>query len=134
MHTAAGRRDCDKSLLVVMAGDKRASRRVVIGDDYVEAKTRPLGAFVSLFQGGDIEAALAGVDHRVRAALLGHEGDKLVMVGHAAVGTEQAPSLPLAATAAAAEIAAPLDASHFGKCRPGTADRTIPFHPTYGFR
>jgi hypothetical protein len=55
LHTAAGRRDCDESLFVVMVGDKRASRRVVIGDDYVEAKTRPLGAFVSLFQGGDIE-------------------------------------------------------------------------------
>ena len=80
------------------------------------------------------KAALTGIDHRVRAALLGHEGDKLVMVGHAAVGAKQTLSLPLSATPAAAEIAAPLDASHFGKRRPGTADRTIPFHPTYGFR
>jgi hypothetical protein len=38
-----------------MAGDKWASRGVVIGDDYVEAITRPLRALVSLFEGGDIE-------------------------------------------------------------------------------
>jgi hypothetical protein len=75
-----------------MAGYKRASRRVVIGDDYVEAITHPFRASVSLFEGGDIKvrggkiveknlrwgatlkgskgfcvakAALAGVDHRV---------------------------------------------------------------------
>jgi hypothetical protein len=38
-----------------MAGDKRGSGRVVIGDDYVEAITRSLRAFVSLVEGGDIE-------------------------------------------------------------------------------
>jgi hypothetical protein len=38
-----------------MAGDKRASRGAAIGDDYVEAITRPLRAFVSLVEGGDIE-------------------------------------------------------------------------------
>src|SRR5262245_64642416 len=53
------------------------------------------------------------------------------MVGHAAVGTEQGASLPLTAAAAAAEISASLDASDFGKRRPGTADRTIPFRPTH---
>src|SRR5215813_15046250 len=79
------------------------------------------------------EAALAGVDHRVRATFFWHEGDKLVMVSHAAVGTEQGASLPLAATAAAAEISTPLDASHFGKRRPGAADWTIPFRPTHRF-
>ena len=41
--------------------------------------------------------------------------------------------LPFAAAAAAAEIAAPLDAAHFGKCRPGAANRTIPFHPARRF-
>src|SRR5262245_29395924 len=80
------------------------------------------------------EAALAGVDHRVRTGFFRHQRDKLVMVGHAAVRTEQGSSLPLAAAAAAAKIAVPLDASHFGKCRPGAADRAIPFCPTYRFR
>src|SRR5262245_33115460 len=80
------------------------------------------------------ETAFAGVDHQVRTAFFRHQGDQLVMVGHAAVGTEQGSCLPLAATAAAAEIAAPLDAAHFGKCRPGTADRTIAFRPTWRSR
>src|SRR5262245_49909198 len=56
------------------------------------------------------------------------------MIGHAAVGAQQTVRLPLSATAAAAEIAASLDASHFGKCRPSTADRTVSLHPTHGFR
>src|SRR4030095_3648472 len=55
LQTAAGRRACDESLLVVMAGDKRALRGVAIGDDNVEPLTRPLRAFVSLVEGGDIE-------------------------------------------------------------------------------
>ena len=79
------------------------------------------------------ETTFARLDHRVRTAFLRHEGNQLVMIGHAAVGAKQTLSLPLSATPAAAEIAAPLDASHFRKCRPGTADRTISFHPTYGF-
>src|SRR6266850_3317074 len=80
------------------------------------------------------KAALASVDHTGGTTFLRHERDKLIMVGHAAVGAKQTLSLPLSATPAAAEIAAPLDAPHLGKCRPGTADRAIPFDPTYGFR
>ena len=80
------------------------------------------------------EAALASVDHTGGTTFLGHERDKLVMVGHAAVRTEQGSSLPLAAAAAAAEISASFDPSHFGKRRPGAADRTIPLRPARRFR
>src|SRR5512145_2970844 len=53
------------------------------------------------------------------------------MVGRGAVRAEQTVSAPLSATAAATEIAAALDAAHFGKSRPRAAARTIPFRPAF---
>src|SRR5947208_5709277 len=127
---------------------------------YVKRITCALRAFVSLFERGDVQinagkivendssgrttlelgkrfdvtkAALARLDHGSRATLLRHERGKLVMIRHAAVRAEQTVRLPFSATAAAAEITAPFDASDFGEGRPGATHRTISFHPTYRF-
>src|SRR5439155_8805314 len=123
--------------------------------------TCALRAFVSLFERGDVQinagkivendssgrttlelgkrfdvtkAAIARVDHRARAGFFRHQRDQLLMVGHAAVRAKQTVSLPLSAATAAAKITAPLDAAHFGKCRPGTADWTIPLQPAFRYR
>ena len=76
------------------------------------------------------ETALARLDHRMCAAFLLHERHQLFVVRHAAVRARQTQRLPSATAAAAAQIAAALDASHFGKGRPRTAHGAISCHPT----
>src|SRR5947207_10374891 len=132
----------------------------IIHNRHVESIACALGAPVALFEGGDIQinagkivendfscrtalelgkrfdvtkTALARLDHGSRATLLRHERGKLVMIRHAAVRAEQTVRLPFSATAAAAEITAPFDASDFGEGRPGATHRTISFHPAYRF-
>src|ERR1051325_33479 len=152
LQTSAGRRG---SLAVPMrSGDDTSLPLLHHGQ--VEPMSRPFGAAVPLFAGGDVEfdggeiveenpggwAALkrretlhvaetppARVDHAGRAALLRHETRKLRVIGHAAKGAEQAVRLPLSAAAATPEVAAPLDPSHFGQCRPRATDRTVRFDP-----
>src|SRR5258708_36776716 len=80
------------------------------------------------------ETALARVDHRIRAAFFRHERDKLVVVGHRAVGAEQTLRLPPSPAAPTAKIAAGLDAAHFGEGRQGPAHRNESFRPTFGTR
>src|SRR5262249_41227637 len=140
---------------------KGAWSRAVILDRYGERITRSLRSFVSLFQRRDIqlhtrqvvkknfdrraalkfgktfnvtEAAPARIDKRIGAAFLGDKREKLFMISHTAIGAKQTVSRPLSATAAAAQTAAALHPTHFGKRRPGAADRAIAFHPAFRYR
>src|SRR6185436_15840375 len=65
----------------------------------------------------------ARFDDGVRLTILGYEGDQLFMVRRATEGAGQDVGFPLRSTPAAAEIATPLDTSHFRQRRPGTAER-----------
>src|SRR5262249_61034294 len=78
--------------------------------------------------------ALAGIDGARRAAFLQHERDELSVIRHDAKWARQIVSLPLGATAAAAQGAAALDAAHFGQGRPGAAYGAISFRPAFGDR
>src|SRR5947199_7175795 len=71
----------------------------------------------------DVTKALpARVDRGIRAAVLGHQCDELIVLARVAVRAAQRARVPLSAASAAAEIPAALDAAHFRKGRPGRAD------------